>query len=352
MTIPLPRPPVSRPFLRRGPDCIQVGTDPERAWVVDGLDPDVAHALVGLDGRTARHALVESRPDLAGVLSELEEVGLLDGSEPAPAPGGRRERLAADLASLAVRSGSRADAARILARRARRGAVVRGTDRAAALVAVGLAAAGLGSVGLDGGDRTARSGDLTPMGPEEPGRSWHEQVAAAVRRQGAHPLMSTIRSRRPDVVVVCGAADTDLPWTDPARADDLLADGVTHLTVAVSGDAAVVGPLVIPGRTPCLWCLDRWRTERDRAWPALADQLRSRHAVAQAGDSALTSIAAGLAVAQALRVVDRLDPRDPPACLGARLVLRGPDGVPEREVVRPHPACGCGWSGMDDTMAG
>jgi bacteriocin biosynthesis cyclodehydratase domain-containing protein len=352
MTIPLPRHPSSRPFLRRGVSSVQVGTDPERAVVLDGLDADVVSVLVRLDGRTARPDLPDPGGALPAVLDALETQGLLEGTAEGAGTPARLARLGLDLAALAVRTGSHDGARRVLARRGRRGVVVRGADRTAALVAVGLAAAGVGTVALEAADRLADPVDLTPAGPEEAGRSWHEQVSDAVRRHGASPLRTTIRARRPDLVVVTGAADTDEPWTDPARTDDLLADGVVHLPVAVSGDAAVVGPLVVPGRTACLWCAERRRADLDRAWPALADQLRARHAVARSGDGPLTALAAGFAVTQALRVVDGLDPAAPPACLGARLVLRGPDGVPEREPVAPHPVCGCGWAGMGDTMAG
>ena len=38
-------------------------------------------------------------------------------------------------------------------------------------------------------------------------------------------------------------------------------------------DRVRVGPLVIPGLTPCLTCLDLNRTDWDHAWPALLPQL-------------------------------------------------------------------------------
>ena len=35
----------------------------------------------------------------------------------------------------------------------------------------------------------------------------------------------------------------------------------------------MVGPLVLPGATPCLTCLDLHRVDRDRGWPVVAAQL-------------------------------------------------------------------------------
>jgi hypothetical protein len=214
-------------------------------------------------------------------------------------------------------------------------------------VATGLAAAGIGTVALEGPDRTARLDDLTAVAPWEPERAWREQVGEAVRRLGAHP--ARVGSRPPVAVVVCAAADADLPWTDPELCDDLLADGVVHLPVAVAGRGARVGPMVVPGLTPCLWCLDLRAVDSDSAWPALADQLRLRHAVARAHDGVLACTAALVAVGQVVCLVDGLHE---PSTYSHQVHLQAPSTLPrEVEVVR-HPACGCGWDAMQERMTG
>ena len=50
---------------------------------------------------------------------------------------------------------------------------------------------------------------------------------------------------------------------------------LAHLAVTVRDGTVVVGPLVRPGRTPCLNCLDLHRRDRDPAWPAIAAQLQT-----------------------------------------------------------------------------
>ena len=147
------------------------------------------------------------------------------------------------------------------------------------------------------------------------------------------------------------AADTDLPWTDPELADDLLADGVPHLPVAVTADAARVGPLVLPGRSACLWCLDQRQHDLDAAWPALADQVRLHHPVARAQSSFLATAAAATAVAQALQVVDTPGGARP-LSVDAILELRSPDAVVSVLPVTRHPVCGCGWAEAPRTMVG
>ncbi|MBW8730717.1 MAG: hypothetical protein JF622_06930 [Terrabacter sp.] len=96
----------------------------------------------------------------------------------------------------------------------------------------------------------------------------------AVDRSVAAPLRP-----RPDLVVLVGS-----PVVDPRRGDLWLRHGVPHLPVAPAGPRTVIGPLVdgSPG-APCLWCLDRHRTDRDDAWPTLMSQATPTRALAPAG---------------------------------------------------------------------
>lgn len=68
------------------------------------------------------------------------------------------------------------------------------------------------------------------------------------------------------VVVSCG---------EPGRAVFAAAarQAVAHLPVVLDDDRVRVGPLVRPGLTPCLGCLDLTRADWDPAWPALLHQL-------------------------------------------------------------------------------
>ena len=61
---------------------------------------------------------------------------------------------------------------------------------------------------------------------------------------------------------------------DPRRGDIWLQRGVPHLPVVTTGARAVVGPLVDGRpRSPCLWCLDLHRSDRDDAWPTVMAQV-------------------------------------------------------------------------------
>lgn len=52
-----------------------------------------------------------------------------------------------------------------------------------------------------------------------------------------------------------------------------LREDLAHVPVAFEPGATTVGPLVIPGRTPCLSCRDGHERDRDGAWPAMHAQL-------------------------------------------------------------------------------
>lgn len=66
-----------------------------------------------------------------------------------------------------------------------------------------------------------------------------------------------------------------VPTVEPDRTltDELLRAGRPHLVVRLEPDRAVVGPLVVPGRTPCIRCVDLSRCRLDPAWPRLLAQL-------------------------------------------------------------------------------
>jgi bacteriocin biosynthesis cyclodehydratase domain-containing protein len=108
----------------------------------------------------------------------------------------------------------------------------------------------------------------------------------------------------------------------------------------------VVGPLVRPGRTACLRCLDLTRAALDPAWPLILAQLAGRTPDPSACDAALAAAVAAQAAAQALAHLDR-----GPACESALPTENGtlelvlPGWQWRRRTWPRHPACGCGRRG-------
>ena len=122
----------------------------------------------------------------------------------------------------------------------------------------------------------------------------------------------------------------------------LLGDGVPHLAVSASEAIGVVGPLVQPGRSACLRCLDLTRAERDPAWPLILAQLAGADAGPPACDAVLAAAVAAQAAAQALVFIDR---GAADAVSNGTLELVLPGWQWKRRTWQRHPRCGCGKPG-------
>jgi len=360
---------VARPQLRPGlrrlwrdSSTLQLGLSPAHGAVLAGLRAGDDVVLAALDGRhdlRELHELARSTSVPASRVDELirllTQAGVLvrAGSDRAclsrVAPEARR-RLAPDAAGWALVYDGAAHPDALLARRATAHVRVDGLGRLGAAVATTLATAGVGRV--DGEDAHAvRSDDVLAAGhgADDVGRPRAASLARAIERVLGRPpehppstppptpppTRRRPRAGRPDLVVVVRDDAVEL-----AVADDLVHRGIAHLAVVTGADRTVVGPLVLPGRGPCLRCVHLHRCDRDPAWPQIAAQLT---AAAAAGSGAGAEVASATAAAglAALQVLTYLDGVRPPVSLGRTLDLVLPDGVVERRRWAPHPRCGC-----------
>jgi bacteriocin biosynthesis cyclodehydratase domain-containing protein len=215
-------------------------------------------------------------------------------------------------------------------------AVVVGHGPLAVGIVGGLVLAGVGTVHTDTAGHV-HSGDLgTGYLDADRGTDRLLATRAAVARlvpgagTGPPPLRLV-----PDLVVL---AD-EIP--EPVTLAALHADGVAHLPVRLRDGAGVVGPLVLPGRSTCLRCLDLQRAAQDHAWPLAAAQL-----VGTAGHADPSCVAAtvGLATAQALAALDCGGPA--PAVLDATLELDVTAGTLNRREWMADPECPCRAASM------
>jgi len=101
---------------------------------------------------------------------------------------------------------------------------------------------------------------------------------------------------------------------EPARSafETLVAAGVAHLPVVLDERRVRIGPLVAPGDTPCLGCLDADLTAADPAWAALLPQFERARLLPQALPLWLLHRAA----AEVMRQVDQLRHGLRPAAVG------------------------------------
>jgi bacteriocin biosynthesis cyclodehydratase domain-containing protein len=113
---------------------------------------------------------------------------------------------------------------------------------------------------------------------------------------------------------------------------------IPHLPVVFGDDSVLIGPLVEPGTSPCLYCLEFYRREADASWSAIASQLWGRHS------SAETSLVAAETAARVARLVLRrlTVGRSPGRTQAARSFRIAADtGEVTRRDWIPHPGCGC-----------
>lgn len=339
-----------RPRLRpslvrvwRDRHTLQLGLDPARAVLVTGLDPALARFVERVDGTRTPDELYDTAGRLGvapGRTRELLDLlaghHLLEDADAGPAP--PHDRLAPDRAAAALLRGRPDGGTGVLGRRGTAAVAVRGAGRVGAAVASLLAAAGVGTVEVT--DRRAFApGDAAPAGSAWNGVRKRRETAAreALRRVAPDVRLHLAPGRRgPDVVVV---APDCLP--DPGLGARLTASGSPHLYAAVRETTGIVGPFVLPGRSPCGRCLDLRRRDLDPGWPRVATQLAAAAEYRPPQDRPCDGVlATGVASLAALQVLMYLD-GDTPTATGATVETLLPDGALRRRTWYAHPACEC-----------
>ncbi len=359
-----------RPALKSGllpvwrdRDTVQIGIDPRRAvaltgvgqaaWVIGLLDGsrDRAQVIDAAAGRGVPAQMVERILAIlaaAGALDDFPASTLRALSQPV------RTRLAAELATVSLASGDGDGGARALARR--RAARVRiygndldGTgrdgadedsagryraDRIGAAIADILTTSGVGTVASTGqpGHRGTAAPVPTTAVPTAARPTTVVPTAGTERRTGMPGLPGMTQAVPPDLAVLTG-------YQPPELAMGLVRDRVAHLAASAAEAIGTVGPLVLPGRTTCLRCLDFTRADHDPAWPLILAQLGGRRPQPVACDAALVAAVAAQAAGLALAFIDRAPLAA--AAVNGTLELVLPAWQWRRRTWLPHPACTC-----------
>ena len=317
----------------RDRDTLQIGIDPRRAVALTGMR-GAAGLISLLDGSREHHQVLAAAQDqgisaaaadrIIGLLAAAGVLADFPASTLRGVPDGTRTRLAGELATVSLAHGMADGGARALARRQAATVRVYGTGPVGSGIASLLAASGVGHVVCTG-----------PVG--QPGRRRGRPARPPNRRprQTAPPTQPGGRGQ-PDLTVLTDGYPPELPAA-------LVADRVVHLTAGASEAIGVVGPLVVPGETACLSCVDLARTDRDPAWPLILAQLAGPDAQPAACDAALAGAVAAQAVVQALAFLDRAGSPGPVRNGTLELVLPGWQW--RRRSWQPDARCRCStWS--------
>lgn len=328
--------------LWRGEGTVQLELGPKRVVVENITDTDLLNLLPERYSRARRRGTDGSTDTRRGgeLLGLLDECGLLEHGPQNGPHAGQPEYLRAERAALRTHT---SDAEAVLRRRAQTAIEIRGASRITVPLAVALAAAGVGELQLSArGDVTAPLACPGGLAPDDEGRRFLTAAREAVTRSAPNARVegsSWDRTRAMVVLTDCGPAD-------PTLAAALVEEGTPHLVASADTGQAVIGPLVVPGRTSCVRCADLARSDRDPAWPLLAMQLNERSPARTAPDTALCIAAAGVAAGQILAWLDGTSPDT----LNGTLEWLLPDWRLRRRTWLPHPRCSCGAVGVRDDL--
>ena len=136
----------------------------------------------------------------------------------------------------------------------------------------------------------------------------------------------------PDLLLVVSCGEPPRAVFDQARRHR-----ISHLPVVIDEERVRIGPVVIPGLTPCLTCLDLHRTDWDRAWPALLPQLGRSRSMAPVLPVPLRYAAAAEVAVEVLAVASGSRPRT-----AGQVLALGPEH--DARVTWPvafHHGCAC-----------
>lgn len=308
--------PCIRPYtvlLTRNDGQIQVGLDTDPVLILQG-NPGLRRTLELFDGGHSLAAITRAAEAHGICAEELEwlfdTLGrarlLTDGRPPSPFPHGH------DLAAAQVR--------------------LVGCGSLGEVIGTNLARSGVGQVHLI--DR--RTPPDTAASPRA--RALAQRMSESVGTSRDHPQMTVANHwSKPeghpvDLTIVC----TETVEPDRLITDQLLRSDEPHLIVRSLGHTVVVGPLVVPGRTACLRCLDLARRGADPQWPQLLRQLTQ---VQVGSPAALVTWSGSVALAQVLGYLTGSQPET----FSATLELSVTDFLTRWRSWPLHPECGCNW---------
>lgn len=160
-----------------------------------------------------------------------------------------------------------------------------------------------------------------------------------------HALRDGLARQYPDVSVSVdpeGRADLVIfighYLVDSLLLDDLMRNDVPHLAITLCDNRASIGPIVEPGKTPCLRCVEMHLTDADPAWPMLGTQLLDlKPEEIHPEESALASLTASVALGMVLSHIAGSSE----AHRGLSTEVSLADFLPAARSWQPHPDCGC-----------
>jgi len=118
---------------------------------------------------------------------------------------------------------------------------------------------------------------------------------------------------------------------------------IPHLPIVFTDTGVNIGPFIEPGTGPCLYCLERHRTDADPAWPAMASQLWGRISPAE-----VPQVISEVAALATRLVTRRLN--GTAAVVATSVFLDAATGETTSRQWAQHRACGCAALPENDSV--
>jgi len=198
------------------------------------------------------------------------------------------------------------DGETVLLSRAERTVHLETLSRTGLLIAQGLAAAGVGNL-ISHDELKVDSASLGPTG--YPSQLQGQPRVDALRSMlAASPNNSRVTTGKKMTEKQMQKIDCAVlivnQVIEPKRYSTWLNRDVPHISVSFDPQEVSISPMILPGQTACLYCLEIQRTSKDPQWPVIASQLIS--STKKFDDAASQLFAAGIVIQKILSRLDRV----------------------------------------------
>ncbi len=266
-----------------------------------GLDKPDAQKLIDRLGPVISHQPGATKPSRRSSTGRLAEIEF----------GRYSQNSFAEM--VRAEASHRVQGAAILAQRGGRAIYLDSFGKTGLALARGLAAGGIGRI-VTHDNRPVLPADIGADGFEQSqqGSSRISTVSSILSRNHLPARVSNAnRMSNGSLEQLDFAVLVSQTVTAPTRYAIWARKQIPHINLTFGERFVDVTPVLVPGKNPCLRCLDLNRMAKDLSWSALASQALSSHL--RFDDSASRFFAAGLAIKSTLMHLDN------PAALGAAL---------------------------------
>ena len=203
----------------------------------------------------------------------------------------------AELARLFSAEGNFADA---LARRRKARIFIESLGRTGLVFAKALSASEVGTL-LTLDQLRVSNKDCLPLGHPRSNFGLPRATSAKTQLGNTQLQFHSRRSGSLDTVTAAVLIANDI--VDPGSYQTWLARDVPHVAICFDEEGVEISPLILPGNTPCIGCIEKARFESDSNWQTIAPQLLALDRSNE--DSAMILFATGVVTNLLLGLIDQ-----------------------------------------------